>query len=171
MFEIQGVSSLNLRTGRNRVPRAACEPMRFKCAILQKRMTLGKSTHVYVRIVYRFNGDEESIELSGKAIDILCDLVRWGPRVVQDHTWKIRAHVVRVSLVSQDLQCFRCMGRSTTHIYLKYDDLTVPARSSHHDAVRVCARCLVTYINMLQQSEARTHKYPSVVPEVLYDMV
>lgn len=151
-YEIEAINSVILRASRTR-NRDAMEVLPFRCSVLKKDCVLGDDAYVFIRVRYRFNGTSDTIILSDKAIDVLADLVRFGPRVVYDgYAWSRRSRVVRVNKVEDLLQCAFCKGKARTHFFCKFDDLQRYGKS-HYESFRCCAQCFITYLKMILESE------------------
>jgi len=152
---IKTISSLNLRMGRGEA-RVLDEPIDFKCTVCKKKRLLGLKSSVLVRLLVHNGKKEEELVLCDACSDVLTELFRFGPRVIAEaYRWELSSRVARVSIVHDDLFCFKCMGRADSHMFVKFDDV----RNSHHsksceyDTIRVCSRCVYGYMRMLIESK------------------
>jgi hypothetical protein len=155
---IGSVSSLNLRMGRGEV-RKLKEPIGYKCSICKRERMLGGDASVLVRMEVDVGQGKEDFCLCDECIDVLAESVRFGPRVVESaRTWKMSTRVARVAAVHEELVCFKCMGRSDSHLFVKFDDLSQQETLCYectYGTVRVCARCALSYLGMMRASRIR----------------
>ena len=152
-MRLSNISSLNLRLRREGGKKLK-DPINIKCAC-GKRQCLGKTSFVMVKMQYSCNGDEgEEVILCDSCADKMVDLIRFGPRVIENG-WKIRSRIARVSRVVGDFKCYKCLGREDSHLFIKYDDLSVEGKKESYMTVRVCARCAITYLHMVLPSERK----------------
>jgi len=168
-MEIKAASSLNLRMIKRGLSRVLEEPIPFKCSVCGKRRILGKNESVLVKMSYVINGGELcEVKLCGCCVDLLTDMMRYGPRVINEaHKWRRVSRVARVSLVQNDLFCFGCLGTATTHLFVKFDDLAVAGVSASYGTKRICAKCALSYMMMLTQAdEVGKRKFPVIKAEV-----
>lgn len=168
-MEIKAASSLNMRMIKRGMSRELEDTIPFKCSICGKRRRLGDNEAVMVKMVYAINGEApEEVKLCGCCIDLLTDMMRYGPRVVNEaHKWRRVSRVARVSLVRNDLFCFGCLGNATTHLFVKFDDLTIAGKSAKYGTKRICAKCALSYMMMLKKSdEVGKRRFPVVKAEM-----
>lgn len=168
MYELLSVSSLNIRRGKTGM--VLSDPISFRCSS-GCGCRLGKTTFAMVRMQYRLGDGRHDVVLCGKCIDLLADLIRHGPMVIGDlEHWRLRSRVARVSLVNEYMFCFKCLGKMQTHIFMKYDDMydtgllgptTVSIRNRKYGTVRVCAKCAISYLQMMlaQRRRLATRKF------------
>jgi hypothetical protein len=164
-MEISAASSLNIRMIKRGMSRVLDDTIPFKCSVCGKRRSLGKNESVMVKMSYQIDeGVTEEAKLCGCCTDLLTDMMRYGPRVVNEaHKWCRVSRVARVSLVRNDLFCFGCLGNSTTHLFVKFDDLKVVGESAKYSTKRICAKCALSYMMMLKQSdEVGKRRFPVV---------
>jgi len=154
---IWSISSLNLRMGRGETRKLA-EPIEYCCSVCGKDKLLGNDAAVLVRVEIDVGRGREMFHLCDVCVDVLSEAIRFGPRVIEEaRTWELTTRVARVSVVQDELVCFKCMGRADSHIFIKYDDFsnkdTMRAQTSClYGTVRVCARCMLSYLEMLRAS-------------------
>jgi hypothetical protein len=87
---------------------------------------------------------------------VLTEILRFGPRVISEaYRWELSSRVARVSIVHDDLFCFKCMGRADSHMFVKFDDVrnSDATRSCKYDTIRVCSRCVYSYLGLLTDSK------------------
>ncbi len=168
-MEIKAASSLNMRMIKRGLSRKLDETIPFKCSVCGKRRGLGKNESVMVKMSYAINGgDDEEVQLCGCCIDLLTDMMRYGPRVVHEaHKWRRVSRVARVSLVRNDLFCFGCLGNASSHLFVKFDDLAIVGVTAKYSTKRICAKCALSYMMMLKQSdEVGKRRFPVVKAEL-----
>jgi len=143
---INVVSSLNLRMGRKNGKQLA-EPIEFVCSCGGK-CKLGRDSFVLAKIEYELSGEAFQVVLCDRCTDLLVDAARFGPRVIDSgDEWRIRSRVARISMVREDLHCFKCLGQDTSHLFMKFDDLSKDSVS--YSSMRICARCAISYLTMI----------------------
>lgn len=146
---LEVVSSLNLRTARGD-GRMLKEPIDFTCSC-GKKCRLGADSFVLAKIHYNLSGDLCEVILCDRCTDILIDAARFGPRVIESgEYWNIQSRAARISIVQDDLYCFKCLDKDGTHLFMKFDDLTKEKVS--YGTMRVCAKCTISYLTMLLNS-------------------
>lgn len=163
-YKLSSVSSLNLRTARRGEMRGIEEPILFACSVMRKKLRLGKNASAMTRISYVLDGVEYGVTVGDCGIDLVVDLARYGPRVIHEmYRWERKSRVVRVSLVQGDMFCINCLGSADSHLFVKYDDLLVPGEMATYATKRICARCAITYLQMLLESEGLSgEKFPEM---------
>lgn len=145
-------SSINLRASRVRTPRILVDPIRFTCSICKKSRALGKNTFAMSRMVCDIDGVDVEITMCEKCIDILVDLIRYGPRVINEiGVWQRLSRVMRVSLVQDDLVCVNCLRKDVAHLVFKYDDLT--AVKAVYLQKRICSVCVDDFLKLMMGCE------------------
>ena len=166
-IRIRGISSVNFRSGRRSKDRFLDEPMKYVCSVCGKRRSLGKDSPMIAKILYDLGGKEEEVSLCDKCVDVLADVARFGPRVINEaHRWKRRSCVVKIVEVEGNLFCFRCLGVGDSHILFKYDDFDVPGEVESYGSKRICAKCAVSYLTMMMSSDdVCAAKFPQKVIE------
>lgn len=161
MYEIISISSLNLRYGIN--GKKLDEPIPFKCSC-GCSSKLGKDTFVMMRMQYKLDNERMDVVLCGKCVDLLADIIRNGPNVLSGVSkWKLQSRVARVSLVNNNLFCFKCLGKQKTHLFMKFNDMYDPgimnkgiqARAKSYGTIRVCAQCAISYLQMMLSQRRR----------------
>ena len=168
-MEIKAASSLNMRMIKRGQSRDLSETIPFTCSVCGKKRKLGGNETVMVRMLYTLNGEEPvEAQLCGCCVDLLTDMMRYGPRVVSEaHKWRRVSRVARISLVQNDLFCFGCLGNSTTHLFVKFDDLTMVGNTAKYGTKRICAKCALSYMMMLQKSEeVGKRRFPLMKAEI-----
>jgi hypothetical protein len=154
MYRLRDVSSLNLRTIRRSEKRVIDDPISFECSVCGKKRWLGKTTFALVRLKCEVETGLKEMKVCGCCMDLLTDAARHGPRVITEaHKWLRSSRVARVSLVDEDLFCLNCLGTADSHLFIKYDDLLEGGKSSAYATKRICARCVISYLGMLIESE------------------
>jgi hypothetical protein len=150
-LQIEQVSSVNLRMGRGEEKKLD-EPIKYECKICRQRCKLGRDSYVMVRIGAKVGKNREEWVVCDDCVDAISDAIRFGPRAVSV-TWKRSSRVARVSAVQEDLLCFKCLKRSSSHLFVKFDDLSVACErgSASYGTIRVCARCALAYMMMIEQ--------------------
>lgn len=150
---IHNISSVNLRLARGK-ERKLMEPIGFVCSFCKKTFALGKSSAVMVKMEYALQENEAKEKvLCGRCVDVFVDLVRFGPRVIHEaYRWELMSQVARIAVIQEELFCFKCMGKSDSHVFIKYDDLLSDKLVYGHSYVtsRVCARCATSYLNLIE---------------------
>ena len=66
--------------------------------------------------------------------------------------------------------CFRCMNNApNSHVFVKFDDLTKSGYKEFYGSHRVCAKCSVSYFEMMKSVELSKCKLPqtSIKPEAM----
>jgi hypothetical protein len=155
---IWSVSSLNLRMGRGEM-RKLDELIGYECSVCGKKRVLGVNAAVLVKMEVDVGRGIEELHLCDACIDVVSEAIRFGPRVIDEaRTWVLKTRVARVSAVQEELVCFKCMGRADSHMFIKYDDCScadgmVRLASCSYGAVRVCARCVLSYLELLRASK------------------
>jgi len=152
---IRAISSLNLRMGRGD-PRTMKEPIDFKCSVCRKMRVLGAGASVMVKMQIESGNGIEDLLLCDACSDVLTEVLRFGPRVIAEaYRWELSSRVARVSIVHEDLFCFKCMGRADSHMFIKFDDVRNSefSKSCQYDTVRVCSRCVYSYIQLMVESK------------------
>ena len=145
-MSINVVSSLNLRMGRDN-GKTLKEPIEFECSC-GKRCLLGRDSFVLAKIEYELSGESCQVVLCDRCTDMLVDVARFGPRVIDaGDAWNIRSRVARISMVKEELYCFKCLGQDSSHLFMKFDDLSKDAVT--YSTMRICARCAISYLTML----------------------
>lgn len=168
---INNVTSLNLRKGR-REEKKLKEPIPYRCSVCGQKRSLGKNSAVLARISYNFHNMDEEYVLCDDCLDVFADAIQNGPRVLAEgNKWKLFSRVARISLVQEYLFCFRCQGRSDTHVFVKFDNLRIGGKESYN-TMRVCSRCVVSYLQMMKELQCTvknkyTHVCPSQFPDVM----
>lgn len=154
MHRITTISSLNLRTSRGKADRTIDEPIDFSCSFCRRSHAIGDSTFVLVKVEYCLNGSCKEVQMCEVCVDVFTDLIRSGPRVLSDaHTWKRVSRVVRMGSVHEDLFCFNCFSDGDSHVFVKFDDLTVPGPTPAYETKRVCAKCAICYFDQMERKE------------------
>jgi hypothetical protein len=149
---IVSLSSLNLRMGRCSDIKRIQEKISYKCSVCGKDKMMGVNAQVMVRMEMNMGLSSEILMMCDTCIDVLTETLRFGPRVVEDaRKWVLSSRVARVSGVHEELVCFKCMGRADSHIFVKYDDLNSEklSSSSIYGTIRVCARCVLSYLSLI----------------------
>lgn len=155
MYSVAELSSLNLRASRGKPARTLEKPIRFQCDVCRVKYRIGDDEEVYVRVQYELQKEMHALKLCGKCVDIFADLCIYGPRVVQSaSTWSRRSRVVRMLAIRENLFCFNCQLKADSHIFVKYDNM-VRAGKPQYDTRRVCARCAVSYLEMMRGNKKR----------------
>ena len=145
-MSLKVVSSLNLRRGRCDGKQLA-EPIKFKCSC-GKRCKLGRDSFVLAKIQYVLSTECVDVVLCDRCMDLFIDTARFGPRVIEEGSlWKIVSRAARISIVQEELYCFKCLSKDTTHLFMKFDDLSKSCVS--YASMRVCARCAISYLRMV----------------------
>jgi hypothetical protein len=137
-----------------------------------KLKRLGKNASVLARIAYEFKNEEDEFILCDACIDVFADAIQEGSRVFQEAAnWRVRSRVARISLVQDHLFCFKCLGRSDTHVFFKYDDLRVGGKESYQ-TMRVCSRCVVSYLTIMKELQCTlNNKYKVYVPSSVSEVM
>jgi len=149
-MRIKVVSSLNLRRGRCD-GKQLDEPIRFTCSC-GKKCRLGRDSFVLAKIQYVLSDDCVDVVLCDRCMDLFIDTARFGPRVIEEgDLWTIVSRAARISIVQEELYCFKCLSKDETHLFMKFDDLS----KSHvsYSSMRVCARCAISYLRMVLNSD------------------
>ena len=170
MYLIKGISSLNLRGSRGKVNKELIEKIRFRCSFCKKNLLLGKKAFGLVRFSYQLHDIHDEVMFCDKCSDVFADVMRCGPRVLQDvRLWHRKSRVVRMSVVRETLYCFSCLGNETSHVYVKFDNLTSAGKVDRYATKRVCARCAISYVQMMLNTKAlRTAVLPVHVEKESY---
>lgn len=164
MFQIKTISSLNLRTRRGKPIRSLSEPFRYYCSLCTRRRTLGVNDSVLIKVDYCLDDQCKEVKICERCIDVLSDCLRFGPKVLEQiHRWERKSRVVRVSFVEGERECYTCPNSNSTHMYIKFDDLARGGSCEHYDWSRVCARCVMSYMEMMIESnDLNTAKVPFI---------
>lgn len=167
-YELVSMSSLNLRMGRRKDFREVGEVILFSCDFCGRMRKLGKNSEVMIRISYIVGGNEFEVRFCDRCVDVFTDVIRFGPRVLREaHKWRRASRIARISVVRDRMLCLSCLGTEDTHIFVKFDDSFVSGDAPSYLTKRVCARCVISFILMMQQCEdIRVCKFPVYVPEV-----
>ena len=118
-------------------------------------------SNVMLRIRYKFNGNGEQEEiLCEHCADILVDAFRYSPQVILErNTWQFKSHLLRSNLVREYKYCFKCLGKEHSHMFIKYDDLGSKYAKDNYGTLRICARCLISYLNMMFSKDKKQSIY------------
>ena len=170
MYQIKGISSLNLRTRRSKDDLKVKDRIQFTCSFCKGKKKLSKDSSIFLRISYELHGKDDDYIFCEKCADVFVDMMRYGPRVVNElNSWQRHSRLIRIFAVQEDMFCFNCLGRADTHVSVQYDDLNVPGVYDNHQTKRVCARCAITFLEMmLSKKSLRTVKLPAFVAENPY---
>lgn len=154
------VSSVNLRKSRGKEGRSISDDITFSCSFCGCDCKLGDTTQSLAKLKYCMKDDCSEVHLCDKCMDVLCDITRYGPRVVKGgHAWERRSRVMRLSFIDKDLFCFSCFGTSKFHLYFKYDDLEAP--NIHYTNKRVCAKCIICFLELMKNNDKLgDYKFP-----------
>jgi hypothetical protein len=160
MYLIKGVSSLNLRGARGKQNKKVDELIKFRCSFCKKSLSLGKKSFALVRLNYQLFDVHDEVLFCDKCADAFADIVRYGPRVLQDiRSWQRKSRVVRMSAIRGKMYCFSCLGGETSHVSVRFDNLGVASKSDVYYTKRVCARCAISYMQMMLNTKSlRTAK-------------
>lgn len=169
-YELMDMSSLNLRMGRRKDVREVGDVIPFSCDFCGRVRKLGRNSEVLVRIGYIVDGKEFEVRFCDRCIDVFTDIVRFGPRVLREaHKWRRASKMARVSMIRDRMLCLSCLGTEDTHLFVKFDDLFVSGDSASFLAKRICARCVISFILMMQQCEdVRVCKFSEYIPEARF---
>lgn len=170
MYQIKGISSLNLRTRRSKDDLKVTEKITFVCSFCKNKRQLSKDTSIFLKISYVLHDEDADYVLCEKCSDVLVDMMRFGPRVSEElRSWQRRSRLIRIYAVQEDMFCFSCLGRETTHVAVRYDDLTLPGTKDWMQSKRVCARCAITFLEMMKGKKLLAKvKLPAFVAENPY---
>lgn len=153
---VESVSSLILRMGRGKV-KEIDEPIEFMCSVCGKGKVVGMDAWVMVSMIIDAGGKNRRVSLCDVCMDVLSEAMRFGPRVIEEaRTWELSTRVARVSAVHDELVCPKCMTRAESHVFVKFDDVrrdVFMMGSCSYGTIRVCARCAVSYLEMLRGSK------------------
>jgi hypothetical protein len=158
------VSSLNLRMGR-RETRRIKENIKFSCSLCKHTFFLGKGASALSRITYELRKTEKHLVLCGMCMDVLADALQTGPSVIERSDWKLTSSVARVSMVEEEILCANCWNKDTTHLFMKFDNLLIGGKSEVYRTRRACAKCVVSYIEMMQNMNCMARKFEYVSDE------
>jgi hypothetical protein len=126
--------------------------MGFLCSLTGRRYIMGKGSESMVRIQYALDGIVRDVTLSDRAIDSLIELSLNGPIILEQEMSKpIGVKVMRVALVEGRLQCLHCSRTHDTHMFVKFDNLRVAGNRAIYTE-RLCAQCVIAYLEMLTSS-------------------
>jgi hypothetical protein len=147
---IKVVSSLNLRRGRGD-GRQLDEPIDFTCTC-GSECRLGRDSFVLAKIQYELSGESVDVVLCDRCMDLFIDTARFGPRVIEEgDLWELCSRAARISIVQDELYCFKCLSKDSTHLFMKFDDLSKDTCS--YSSMRVCARCAISYLRMVLRTD------------------
>lgn len=145
------VSSLNLRSGR-RGCKKTCEKIHMRCSVCERGYFIGKGTDAMAKVRYSFMGKETEVVMCGVCLDVFVDLLGVGQRLVDDKNWRVTSKTARVSMVEELLLCGNCWRKADTHMFVKFDNLLIGGKSEAYGTKRVCARCVVSYLELMMRS-------------------
>lgn len=148
-FIITNVSSFSLRNC-NGLSRAPEERFEFFCSLCRRKKTVGKDSESFVRLGYYLAGISHEVLFCDSCGDVLCEMSRWGPNVL-NVSWELRSRLTKMSAVTEKLMCYSCLSVWSTHAVFKYGNYKFGGKGS--DLKRVCARCLITYIEMIKNQK------------------
>lgn len=164
-------SSFNIRKGRTNdyIKTESCHD--FKCSLCKKQKHLGVNDGAYIKVSYDMEGQSYTVELCSRCSDLLIDSFIWGqkPSALLE-SWQIRSRMCKVSLVQKDMYCPSCATKCDSHLGVQFDHLSVAGRAQQIIYRRMCARCVVTYIEILRNRKglyACTHEYFKADPNSL----
>jgi hypothetical protein len=165
-FEIREFSSLNFRKTRGKESRVFTGGMKYTCSYTGKRLQLGKNSWAVLRMVYAYEGVLKEVMVSEKVVDVFADVVTYGPNVLYNGPfWKLHTKVMRVGLVREEVRCRLCGYLATEHLLLKYDDLSLGGQWSRRASMRMCARCVISYLELIERApEIKECAYEHMVP-------
>jgi hypothetical protein len=158
------VSSLNLRSGR-RGCKKTCERICVHCSVCGGRFFMGKGTDAMAKVKYSFMDKEVEVVICGVCLDVFVDLLHVGQRLVDDKKWRVRSKTARVSMVEDVLLCGNCWRKADTHMFIKFDNLLIGGKSEAYGTKRVCARCVVSYLELMVKSGFMKRRIFSYVEE------
>jgi len=166
-YFLREMSSINLRTGRRNESRSLSDSIVFVCTFCGKAKKLGRNSEVFVRVEFDLFGKVMESIFCGVCVDLLADMSRFGPRVLSEsHKWRRSSKVARISLIQGSLFCFNCLGTELTHVFLKFDDLFIKGRVEAYVTKRICARCMISYMELMKQcKDIGLCKFPEYIPE------
>lgn len=148
--KIDVVSSLNIRSGRED-GKLLKEPIEYECSC-GKHYLLGADSFVLAKIQFSYGGKKTEVILCDTCLDVFVDAVRFGPRAIQSGKyWELCSRAARISIVQDELFCFKCLDKDTTHLFMKFDDITKECVT--YSSMRVCAKCTVSYLTLLFERE------------------
>jgi len=169
MYSIKGISSLNLRTRRNKPDLKSADKIVFRCSFCKSNKQLSKDTSVFVKISYSLHEKDSEYILCERCADVFVDMVRFGPRVCGTiSSWERCSRLIRIFTVQENMYCFSCLGRQSTHVSVRYDDLMCPGNKDCLQNKRVCARCAITFLEMMGSKKMKTMKLPFYIANSLY---
>jgi hypothetical protein len=134
------------------------EPIGYECSVCGKNKLLGVDAAVLVKMEMDVGRGIEELHICDVCVDVISEAIRFGPRVIDEaRSWVLTTRVARVSVVQDELVCFKCMGRADSHVFIKYDDCSntniMRQTSCVYGTVRVCARCALSYLELLRVSK------------------
>lgn len=149
MYEIRAISCVNLRALRDQKQREADSKFRFECASCKKKKVFGQHTFAFIRITYAIHGEMRVSEMCAECADVLGELIRFGPRSLS----RKKTRTIRVLPMHEVRQCFNCLQTEASHVMIKYDNIDSPGRKPRFYTKRVCARCAISYLELLLHKE------------------
>lgn len=152
-YIIQEFSTVNLRS--NRGVRQIKDPIQFTCTVCKRRRNLGRETGA----LYRIMTNKEEIWCD-RCFDIILDVMRFGPNIVgKGSTWRINSRILRVSVVTERLMCFRCLKTQDAHLYVRFENLEMLKRRQKSKSVfRCCSKCLFAYVEIVRHARFMTKR-------------
>ena len=167
MFVINEVSSFSLRKGRKGEFCKIDDPFKFTCGGCKKSISFGSKDGAYGKVHYTIAGTNKEIVLCSRCCDLLIDAMVWGSGILSKlDTWSIPSRVASMSLVQKDQYCMSCAGKESTHLLIKYDALAMPGNLQQKQFKRMCARCAVTYLELLaSQKGLKSCKHTYLDPD------
>lgn len=150
--EIEGLSCLNMRSGRREDLHVTKERIGFTCTMCSRRSYIGAGSWAMLKMNYCIGEDVVHEVLCDRCMDILTDLVQFGPLILRSAN-NISSRVAKMSLVRKELFCWVCRNVEGTHVDMKFDDLRIPGGNAVYCIRKVCARCLIGSIQVLRDGE------------------